>query len=266
MSTSVEARLITDLLKKYLELLIEDYDASFLHSSLLQGKLKLDEFKINCRNLNALNKEGAFTGIDVDGLELDVSLQHSQPFVSAKLKCKKSGDAFCVSTYHMPCLFGSDPKVQVMTYHAALAAQQVRKFADGLPCVLAGDFNFMPGTAPYRLVTDGVLPPDEPHLPPMPEQDSWQPTVPQPFESAYVASGAGEPEFTNLATTQFMPNEPFIGTLDYIFLSSGDWAVTSVKPLKKIDSVLPVCKSYPNADEPSDHVCIWADVELKPKK
>ena len=86
MSTSVEARLITDLLKKYLELLIEDYDASFLHSSLLQGKLKLDEFKINCHNLNALNKEGAFTGIDVDGLELDVSVRHRQPFVSAKLK------------------------------------------------------------------------------------------------------------------------------------------------------------------------------------
>ena len=83
---SLEATLITDLLKKYLSLLIEDYDASFLHSSLLQGKLKLDEFKINCHNLNALNKEGAFTGIDVDGLELDVSVRHRQPFVSAKLQ------------------------------------------------------------------------------------------------------------------------------------------------------------------------------------
>ena len=83
---SLEATLITDLLKKYLSLLIEDYDASFLHSSLLQGKLKLDEFKINCHNLNALNKDGAFTGIDVDSLELDVSLQHRQPFVSAKLQ------------------------------------------------------------------------------------------------------------------------------------------------------------------------------------
>ena len=29
-----------------------------------------------------------------------------------------------VSTYHMPCLFGSDEKVQVMTNHAALAAQE----------------------------------------------------------------------------------------------------------------------------------------------
>ena len=83
---SLEATLITDLLKKYLSLLIEDYDASFLHSSLLRGKLKLDEFKINCHNLNALNKDGAFTGIDVDSLELDVSLQHRQPFVSAKLQ------------------------------------------------------------------------------------------------------------------------------------------------------------------------------------
>ena len=34
-----------------------------------------------------------------------------------------------VSTYHMPCLFGSDEKVQVMTNHAALAAQEALRSA-----------------------------------------------------------------------------------------------------------------------------------------
>jgi len=43
---------------------------------------------------------------------------------TAKLRCKKSGATFAISTYHMPCLFGSDEKVQVMTNHAALAAQE----------------------------------------------------------------------------------------------------------------------------------------------
>lgn len=32
--------------------------------------------------------------------------------LSARLRCKASGARFCVSTYHMPCLFGSDEKVQ----------------------------------------------------------------------------------------------------------------------------------------------------------
>ena len=38
-----------------------------------------------------------------------------------------------VSTYHMPCLFGSDEKVQVMTNHAALAAQEALRFAGPNP-------------------------------------------------------------------------------------------------------------------------------------
>ena len=56
----------------------------------------------------------------------------------------------------------------------------------------------------------------------------------------------------------------FVGTLDYIFLSAGDWKAAAVRPLPALDAVLPVCSSYPTASEPSDHVCIWADVELVP--
>jgi len=32
--------------------------------------------------------------------------------VSARLRCRRSGHVVSVSTYHMPCLFGSDPKVR----------------------------------------------------------------------------------------------------------------------------------------------------------
>ena len=57
---------------------------------------------------------------------------------------------------------------------------------------------------------------------------------------------------------------PFCSTLDYIFLSRGDWTATRVRELPKRDAVLPGCSSYPTASEPSDHVAIWADVELLP--
>ena len=47
--------------------------------------------------------------------------------------------------------------------------------------------------------------------------------------------------------------------MDYIFLSE-EWGVGEVKPLKKLSEE--ERKSYPSWDEPSDHVMIWADVEM----
>ena len=181
--------------------------------------------------------------------------------VSAKLRCRRTNEAIAVSTYHMPCLFGSDPKVQVMVVHAALAAQHALAFAAGTPCILAGDFNFGPDSAPYQLVTSGSLPEEHVHYPPQKAGDTWRPAVTKPLVSAYVSAGKPEPDFTNLATTSWQ-SDPFVGTLDYIFLSSGDWKASSVRSLPTREDVLPVCTSYPNAEEPSDHVAIWADLDL----
>jgi 2',5'-phosphodiesterase len=183
---------------------------------------------------------------------------------SAKLRCKQSGASFAVSTYHMPCLFGSDEKVQVMTNHAALAAQEALRFAgQGTPCVLAGDFNIKPGDAPYALITKGMLPATDPHMPPAaPHGDRWTPSLPKAMGSAYVMANGVEPEFTNLATNAW-GGDTFCETLDYIFLSSGDgWKVHGVRPLPSKEAVVAKggCVSYPIATEPSDHTMIWADL------
>jgi 2',5'-phosphodiesterase len=195
--------------------------------------------------------------------------------VSAKLRCKRSGQTFAVSTYHMPCLFGSDQKCQVMSIHAALAAQHALKFADGLPCVLAGDFNFGPESAAYQIIAEGSIAADHPHQPPLTSKNadgevvehSWRPIVHPPMVSAYVANGKRDPDFTNLAFTAFQKESdpPFVGTLDYIFLSKPHWKSLHTRPLPSREEVLPTCSSYPTADEPSDHVAIWADLDLDPK-
>jgi len=187
--------------------------------------------------------------------------------VSANLRCKVSGKLVSVSTYHMPCLFGSDAKVQVMTNHVCLAAQQALRFAgDGTPCVLAGDFNIKPHDAPYALITRGVLASDHPHMPPAaPYGDTWKPVLPKPLSSAYVMATGREPEFTNLASTAW-GGDAFCETLDYIFLSSGDgWRVREVRPLPSKAEVMVRrgCISYPTASEPSDHTMIWAELELE---
>ena len=186
--------------------------------------------------------------------------------VSVNLRCKESGRPFSVSTYHMPCLFGTDPKVQVMTNHAALAAQAAQRFAGDRPCVLAGDFNFKPGDAPYRLITSGDLDAADPHMPPPPPHgDTWRPALPTAMESAYVLADGREPEFTNLASNAW-GGDAFCETLDYIFLARGaGWRVRNVRPLPSKEEVVVKggCVSYPIASEPSDHTMIWADLDLQ---
>ena len=154
-----------------------------------------------------------------------------------------------------------------MVLHAALAAQHAHKFAAGLPCVLAGDFNFQPPSSCYQLVTQGSLPAEHVHsqlLAASGAAEGWQPVVSPPMTSAYVSAGLEEPEFTNLATTKFSgeAGPPFCETLDYIFLSKGDWSAQYVRPLPKKSKVLASCASYPTAEEPSDHVAIYADLDL----
>ena len=104
-------------------------------------------------------------------------------------------------------------------------------------------------------------------MPPVRETDPWRPTIEAPLLSAYVAATGSEPEFTNLASTAWAKPEepPFCETLDYIFLGDGTkatWKPRAVKSLAKRQDVLAVCSSYPAPSEPSDHVCIWCDLDL----
>ena len=61
--------------------------------------------------------------------------------------------------------------------HASLAAQNLLRFVDqrgGGEAVLAGDFNFQPGSAPYKLVTGGNLAGlAETDIPPKRDWDPW---------------------------------------------------------------------------------------------
>lgn len=66
-----------------------------------------------------------------------------------------------------------------------------------------------------------------------------------------------EPDFTNHA--RIRDTEPFIDTLDYVFLSPG-WGVQGVEPIPHRDSVQ---GPYPTREEGSDHVLIAANVVLQ---
>lgn len=59
---------------------------------------------------------------------------------------------FCVGTYHMPCLFRVPP---VMTIHTSMLVRHVSRLSEADPFVIAGDFNFVPGSDCYKIVTEG---------------------------------------------------------------------------------------------------------------
>ncbi|KAL7530532.1 hypothetical protein ACHAXR_004330, partial [Thalassiosira sp. AJA248-18] len=199
----------------------------------------------------------------------------------------RTGDsnAFSVSNYHMPCAFYAPA---VMNIHAEMAAKRVQDLAaeswksiqkndessEGtktIPHVFAGDFNILPDSPHYKLLTTGKLEKSDPTYPPPKHGVEWK-VESLPMDSAYALHNT-EPEFTNYA--QVKDDEPFIGTLDYIFLSQKEqtsnanelgcatmgewWKVHGVKRLPcREDSGGP----FPNDKEPSDHFLIAADLEL----
>jgi 2',5'-phosphodiesterase len=208
----------------------------------------------------------------------DFSRRRSNALVSVVLRDKSSLQCFCIGNYHMPCAFYAP---MVMTIHADMAARHVRNIAasyigepaaevttdaaplteapaEPMPYALAGDFNIKPTESVYKLLTTGEISREDPFFPLPKNGVEWSPTS-LPLRSAYaVALDGSEPDYTNWARVK--ENDPFIDTLDYIFIFPS-WRVTGVKPLSSREVHV---GPFPNLDlkEPSDHVLIAADLEF----
>lgn len=175
---------------------------------------------------------------------------------------------FCVANYHMPCCYYAPI---VMTLHADAYLAHVQRIAAStatgsssstIPYIVTGDFNIVPSEIVYRFLTQTkTVPTDSVAYPKSSEtltsSYAWTPAIQSTVRSAYAVATGTEPDFTNYAQTT--PEEdPFIDTLDYIFISELV-RVRNVLPLPHRDNVE---GPFPNAEEPSDHVLIAADLEL----
>ena len=214
--------------------------------------------------------------------------------LTAVLRHRSGGSTFSISNYHMPCAFYAPP---VMNIHAEMVSKKVQDIAaeswksicgdkvtgengnsmgktKTIPYILAGDFNILPDSPHYKLLTTGELDKSDATYPPSKHGENWTIQC-LPMDSAYAMKDTAEPEFTNYAHCREDP-DPFIGTLDYIFLSQKEctsnsdgenkagewWKVNFVQNLpSKDDSGGP----FPNEKEPSDHLLIAADLELVSK-
>jgi 2',5'-phosphodiesterase len=187
-----------------------------------------------------------------------VAQARANEIIVVRLCSRQTQSIFHVATYHMPCLYGSAKKRQTMLIHASLAAQYVQGKAADEPYIIAGDFNFVPGSSSYRLLTEGKWDVEHEDFPFRRANDDtdWDANNVQRVTSAYVLKNGREPDFTNNARVGEEP--PFIETLDYIFLSS-HWSVQEVVALPGRDAIE---GPFPNALEPSDHMLIGANLSL----
>ena len=200
-----------------------------------------------------LEKLGVLSRLPVDAWAM--SENRSNVLLTVKLEDKLSGRTFALANYHMPCAFYA-PKV--MTIHTEMAARHAQELAGDLPYVLAGDWNIKPFGTSYMLLTTGMIDRGDPEYPESKWDMEWKPTA-KAMRSAYAESVDGEPDFTNYARVR--EDEPFIDTLDYIFLSD-EWKVLDVKKLTKREEA---GGPFPNLqlNEPSDHVLIAADLTIE---
>ncbi len=209
----------------------------------------------------AITSGGTSTSIKEEVIDhWHMSENRHNVLLSATLRDRQTGQAFCIGNYHMPCAFYAP---MVMTIHADLAAQHLQSCAQDLPYILAGDWNIKPESATYQMLTTGHLDASDPSFPSPKFAMTWSVSA-QPMKSAYAEANDGhEPDFTNFACQRDDPENFFVDTLDYIFLSD-QWKVTKVKPIQhRTEAKGP----FPNLDEgePSDHVLISADLELESK-
>jgi len=171
--------------------------------------------------------------------------------VTLTLKDRVDGVEFCVATYHMPCAFYDPP---LMGMHVAMAVQHAQRLAQQRPLALVGDWNIKPCDGTYAFITSGDANKLKEAKPSIPEYDEW--SVDEglvAMRSAYAVKCGSEPDFTNWAIIR--DGEPFIETLDYIFISDKVEVrdVDSLPHRSEVDD-----NPFPSETEPSDHVMIGA--------
>jgi endonuclease/exonuclease/phosphatase family metal-dependent hydrolase len=217
----------------------------------------------------------------------DMAKMKNNMLVWVRLKCRHTGDQFCVSTYHMPCEFR---RGSVMTIHAAAVARLARRLSQHArggggareccpqqetvyPYVLCGDFNIKPNSPQYQLLTTGDM--TEPsrgwkgefaeswhdHIPSTPEYDvnyTFESHLDAPLVSAYHQFTGAEPDFTNnvISTREGKLEEVFIETIDYIFCSK-EVKIVNVEALPHRKDVAHK-GPLPWDTEPSDHLPLVA--------
>lgn len=127
-----------------------------------------------------------------------------------------------------------------------------------IPLLLCGDFNSIPTSGVYELISQGSLRPDHPDITSYKYGKYTRDGITHPFNLKSAYGSMGELKFTN-----YTPG--FSGVLDYIWFSTSSLQVVDL--LGDIDEAyIKKVPGFPNLHFPSDHVALLAKFVLKARK
>jgi hypothetical protein len=89
-------------------------------------------------------------------LRLSHKLHHNHDDNNNPSETMMKSPSFVVGTYHMPCAYQTPA---VMVAHTALSTQHIQHFARSDPYIYVGDYNFLPSSSQYMLMTTGTIDP-----------------------------------------------------------------------------------------------------------
>lgn len=134
------------------------------------------------------------------------------------------------------------------------------EYSDGsqIPVLLCGDFNSLPDSGVYDLITQGTVSNTHADLGTRKYGNFTRDGISHPFSLKSSYSAIGELAFTN-----YVPH--FRGVLDYIWYSTNTLQVVGL--LGDIDKdYLQRVPGFPNYHFPSDHVALYAQYVVKSRK
>lgn len=135
-----------------------------------------------------------------------------------------------------------------------------KEYEDGsqIPLLLCGDFNSLPKSGVYDLITQGSLSNSHADLGSWKYGNFTRDGISHPFSLKSSYSAIGELAFTN-----YTPH--FVGVLDYIWYSTNTLQVVGL--LGDVDKeYLQRVPGFPNYHFPSDHLALYAQYVVKKPK
>lgn len=172
-----------------------------------------------------------------------LAIKRRNSILGIKLSMKQ--DCFYVFNVHMPCAFKT---LDLMNIHATAVFKAIEPYKVKYPLVLAGDFNSKKDSDVLKIFTTTT----NINLPQ--NNGKYEKVLNNDFLlSAAPMRSACEPLFTNFSHTK-NSTEVFCDTIDYIFYNLSLECTSTLKTLTSV----PTNDSFPNEDEPSDHIPISA--------
>lgn len=179
------------------------------------------------------------------------------------LEHKALGQRFVIANAHLHW----DPAYKdVKLVQTAMLLEEVERLSrlwgakisskTSLPVIIAGDFNSLPDSGVFELLSQGSIPPNHSDLESYSYGDYTANGMSHPFSLKSAYSHIDTIDFTNFTPT-------FKGVIDYVWYTTSSMVICGM--LSHLDrDYCKQCVGFPNAHHPSDHIPLV--VSVKPKK